>query len=422
MFAGRGDDAAVRRFTTLSGPLAWVVLVVGWLLSSPAWALSLVPPPGYGAIDRPRGRDVVVEDESIRVHCGDGETCRFHATWIVHVESPTQIAFGVSRGEVEYVLLDGVATASEPMWGLSNGHGCRVAEDEPEPCVGDWTNQVRRPEVLEVSESGLERRVQAGVTRPGRSEELQEYDETRRDAPHGGGVLLRVARVGWHRVELEGTLSPVHERGLGWGTPVLAARHGVLTRESARTRIVVRGGEAPIRQRVVIEMHSRTWRPVNDREWVVRKRRRGRTLVAEGEPREVLEAEFRSGPRSWVGGPLVAAGLGFTGETRFRLRAGWEVGTGRYFVHRAAVETDFERLLLVPATEVASRKSGRLVPSLGLSAGVPVQVRPTTRVGIRGALTTSWRFFSIVGHFDTFPAMRGDDLELHGGLYGQFSI
>lgn len=119
---------------------------------------------------------------------------------------------------------------------------------------------------------------------------------------------------------------------------------------------------------------------------------------------------------------MIATGIGFTGETRFRLRAGYEVGSAPFAVHRLTVETDFDRVLLVPATEIASPNIFFIVPSFGLSAGAPVQVRPTTRAGVRGALTASWPVFSIVGHVDTFPAMGGEGLELHGGLYGQFSI
>jgi hypothetical protein len=111
------------------------------------------------------------------------------------------------------------------------------------------------------------------------------------------------------------------------------------------------------------------------------------------------------------GGPFVAAG-GRVGPAELRTRLGYEIACPRGVIYSAAVETSFHgRTTLVPLVEAATPDLIIIIPSLGLGAGVPVQLRSgaPTLVGARVELTVSFPVVSLVVPFDWFPGGAGSE-------------
>jgi hypothetical protein len=119
-----------------------------------------------------------------------------------------------------------------------------------------------------------------------------------------------------------------------------------------------------------------------------------------------------------AGGPIVAAGLGWSPEgLRPRLRVGWELAWPKLLVHSLVVETDARRrLTLIPAWELAIPEWHVVFPDLGVGLGVPVQLLPDARPGVRVQGRFGFWIFHIIGAWDHFPAIRGLPHENHGAL------
>jgi hypothetical protein len=118
------------------------------------------------------------------------------------------------------------------------------------------------------------------------------------------------------------------------------------------------------------------------------------------------------------GGPIVAAGLGWSPEgLRPRLRVGWELAWPKLLVHSLVVETDARRrLTLIPAWELAIPEWHVVFPDLGVGLGVPVQLLPDARPGVRVQGRFGFWIFHIIGAWDHYPAVRGLPHENHGAL------
>lgn len=147
-------------------------------------------------------------------------------------------------------------------------------------------------------------------------------------------------------------------------------------------------------------------------------------------PRVKDEGEY-SNPQGWggsfyrwrlnAGGPIAAAGVGWSPEGRRpRVRVGWELAWPHMLVHSLVVETDTKRrVAVVPAWELALPSLRFSWPDLGIGVGVPIQVVPVARTGVR----LHWRFgywiFHVLGTFDHFPGGRGLPQERLGSLMFQ---
>ncbi|MGD0524650.1 MAG: hypothetical protein ABSE49_05885 [Polyangiaceae bacterium] len=119
----------------------------------------------------------------------------------------------------------------------------------------------------------------------------------------------------------------------------------------------------------------------------------------------------RGGTTLLNGGPFVGAG-GRIGPAELRTRLGYEVAYPSYVLYSAAVETSFHgRTTLVPMVEAATPDILVIIPSLGLGAGVPVQLRAgePALVGGRLQLTVSFPVISLVVPFDWFPGGSGSE-------------
>jgi hypothetical protein len=83
------------------------------------------------------------------------------------------------------------------------------------------------------------------------------------------------------------------------------------------------------------------------------------------------------------GGVQLGLGAKLGGGGRFMARLGYQLALPEPLLHSLSVETDFrEQLVLTPLTQYATPQV-LILPSAGLGVGVPVQVAPEVRPGLR---------------------------------------
>ncbi len=121
------------------------------------------------------------------------------------------------------------------------------------------------------------------------------------------------------------------------------------------------------------------------------------------------------------GGPFVAVGGGWGTQRPLRLRAGYELGAPRWLVHSIAVESDTSDARIVPAVEALTGHAWfPWLPAAGIGVGVPVDVYPRPRVGLRGQVALSWYVVTFLATADYFPAQRNNAWA--GSLFAQLSF
>ncbi|HVK89675.1 MAG TPA: hypothetical protein VM513_36385 [Kofleriaceae bacterium] len=149
--------------------------------------------------------------------------------------------------------------------------------------------------------------------------------------------------------------------------------------------------------------------------------------AADGTPRIVVRAPMQDSftitrtlpAASWLrrGGPFIGAGgSGPDKQMRFAMRAGYELATPGWLIYSAAVETDFERVTVVPAIEAALSTAWAVHWAVG--AGVPVEVTGDPAIGARAQLALQMSFLAMVLTFDRFPSRDATII----GAYGQLSL
>jgi hypothetical protein len=104
------------------------------------------------------------------------------------------------------------------------------------------------------------------------------------------------------------------------------------------------------------------------------------------------------------GGPFIALGGAILDANPARGRIGWEHAHPYPFLfYSGALETDFtHELTLVPAVEI-THGGGIMafaIPRAGFGVGLPVQILPDPRPGLRAQVSFSWIVFSILTTFD----------------------
>ena len=127
--------------------------------------------------------------------------------------------------------------------------------------------------------------------------------------------------------------------------------------------------------------------------------------------------------RAVVHGPVVGAGARFPKrrDAHLWLRGGWQVASFPSMAHSLAVESDIERVLVVPATEIGT-PAMFFLPSLSVGVGAPIRVAPEFRPGVRVTGGVNFPLISVVGGYDHFPRFRGQSVERLGFVGLQFSI
>jgi hypothetical protein len=119
------------------------------------------------------------------------------------------------------------------------------------------------------------------------------------------------------------------------------------------------------------------------------------------------------------GGPVVGAGLGWGPEgLRPRLRIGYELAYPRVLVNSVVVETDARRrVMIVPSWELTFGDGWPVfLPDIGAGLGVPIEVVPEARPGVRVHGRFGFWIFHLIGSFDHFPAIRGLGIQRLGSL------
>jgi hypothetical protein len=164
--------------------------------------------------------------------------------------------------------------------------------------------------------------------------------------------------------------------------------------------------------------------PAQDLTWT--ETRDGGAIVARtktsGRQRERLAIELTPLPPILEnGGGFIGAGgrIGSHGGPRFRV--GYDVALRQILMVSLAAESDLTHMMqIVPAAELAT-PAVWFLPSVGIGLGVPIQVRPDTRAGVRIEGSIHWFPLGFVTALDIFP-LPGADSVTRLSFLGQFSF
>lgn len=204
-------------------------------------------------------------------------------------------------------------------------------------------------------------------------------------------------------------------------------RHPWVSRRTSRSYFVNYGpgGEWRSAPATMTVEHDIPWRWTGDRDLVYRRdgerRRANQAAPRPTNDRWDEHARFDVDRRWRVdpGGPVVGAGLGWGPEgLRPRLRIGYELAYPRVIAHSLVVETDARRrVLIVPSWELTIPDGWPVFfPDLGAGLGVPIEVVPEARPGVRVHARFGFWIFHLIGSFDHFPAIRGLGIQRLGSL------
>ncbi|RKG68336.1 hypothetical protein D7V80_12995 [Corallococcus sp. CA054B] len=130
-----------------------------------------------------------------------------------------------------------------------------------------------------------------------------------------------------------------------------------------------------------------------------------RSLTAESAP-EWLNITLTKPQPWWIpGGVQLGLGARLGDGSRFMARLGYQLAAPESFLHSFSVETDFrEQLVLTPLTQYATPQVV-IIPSFGLGLGVPVQVLPEARPGLRLLADLHFGPLGAVLSWDHYPAL-----------------
>lgn len=394
--------------------------------------------PVRGLIIRPHGPSVEILDEDVRFTCESPHDCEFEARWTIELrDTDHPVELWVQQGEWGTVTVDGELRTSAEIWAPID-MDCDQEWDGVSACTQGLFENVNNLELIEEGraprhdgDEGDEGDELGQLYRVYRLESEsggEPYDVRLipREAPYGGGFRTYFLDAGRHEIHATGRVYPKSSRPGGAAWPVLEIRHFALTTPPVGTGVRIEGARVKGEVSATLDLYGREGRLHRNYRtrvrWIGPQHHRASYKEPKGHhPNDELGFGISLG-HNHVGGPLLGAGAGFTGKTRFRMRAGYEFGSASFLAHQLTVETDFQRVLLVAGTDAALPNYMIFIPSFGGGLGLPVQVWPEARVGARVQAALSWPLFSIVGHFDVFPPMGGSAIEYHGGLYGQLSI
>ncbi len=113
-------------------------------------------------------------------------------------------------------------------------------------------------------------------------------------------------------------------------------------------------------------------------------------------------------------GPFV--GFGRARRDGFRARLGLDLVLLRdpYFNVAFSTDTDFDAKHAVAITAEVASGSLLIFPSVGVGLGVPIEIRPETRSGLRTQITATFPGVGFEGSLDWFPRDRDTRLTLLG--------
>lgn len=131
-----------------------------------------------------------------------------------------------------------------------------------------------------------------------------------------------------------------------------------------------------------------------------------RSLTAASAPEWLNVTLTKRKPRWTPGGVQLGLGARLGDDSRFMARLGYQFAAPESFLHSLSVETDFrEQVVFTPLTQYATPQVA-IIPSLGLGLGVPVQVLPEVRPGLRLLADLHFGPLGAVLSWDHHPALR----------------
>jgi|SRR5215217_5721705 len=143
------------------------------------------------------------------------------------------------------------------------------------------------------------------------------------------------------------------------------------------------------------------WRLRHEGAQVVAERR----LTAASAP-EWLNVTLTKPEPWWTpGGVQLGLGVRSLDGTRLMARLGYQFAAPESFLHSFSAETDFRKqLVFTPLSQYATPQVA-IIPSLGLGLGVPVQVLPDVRPGLRFLVDLHFGPVGTVLNWDHYPAL-----------------
>lgn len=212
-------------------------------------------------------------------------------------------------------------------------------------------------------------------------------------AAHGTRVLSVVARV-------DGVRTTGH---LGLTPSAVHARHLLLHTPSVRSGLDVLVADPPTAlQAPGFKGHARLRAPEG---WKL-DGVDGWTETPDG-ARAADVTELRVGlhvPAFPIRNGGVILGLGATlDEGTFRMRLGWEIAAPSWLLYQVSAETDARGRWTVAPLVLAASNALLLIPSFGFGLGLPVLVRPDTRLGARVQFEAQIFPLGVVASCDLFP-------------------
>jgi len=352
------------------------------LLASPRASANVAAGSESGArVTGPRfvaGTKVQVLDEELAITCVEHEgapRCRFSASYrITNPESTKEVVFaafyGVRTSEVA-VAIDGAAVP--------------LAVPSGEVLAALDQAAYRKEDIKDASEF------------------LSRLDPELK--PDRFPFKLVVEPGATHTLRVTGTMDPGKRfEPRGYSVPAYQARHVLFSTDDSRDRLYdlvyllgpIRSWKGTPNIRVTIRFPA-SWEPAEpfytlqragpevalSRWSVVREGNEKvatRTLGANA-PGELPFAFRLSAPTVRIGGILL--GVGSTLGDRIRLRVAGELAAPDWLLYSAAFETNVrDRFFVVPAIHAAT-SAIVIIPSIGAGLGMPIQLRPDARAGVR---------------------------------------
>ncbi len=122
------------------------------------------------------------------------------------------------------------------------------------------------------------------------------------------------------------------------------------------------------------------------------------------------------------GGALLGLGGAFGDTGGFRLRLGWEIAAPSWLLYQVSAETNLRGAWTVTPLVLAASTPIVIIPSFGLGLGLPIVVRPETRVGVRLQLEAQILPVGFVASCDFWPAKSGAPGYTQWTLLGQIAL
>lgn len=122
------------------------------------------------------------------------------------------------------------------------------------------------------------------------------------------------------------------------------------------------------------------------------------------------------------GGVILGLGGTLGDDGGFRMRLGWEVAAPSWLLYQVSAETDARGRWNVTPLVLAASNALLIIPSFGFGLGMPIQVRPDTRLGVRIQLEAQILPIGFVASCDLWPKTSTSPSYTQWTLLGQIAL